>query len=315
MSAYMNNDFVGIDLNQQVTSTKPAENNTTRQLPFFYAIALQCWSDFVLAIVFAVIWIVISEENPRIRPIRPWDATLSYPATTKDTVPGWTCIVVPLVCLVLTVTACEWVAALRTRGNRTAGTFLTRLIHFIMQGLYAYVFAMMACEAIKDAVGQPRPQFLSRCQPTPSSAAFPNALTANALEQTVVCTNTDKSYMADARRSFPSGHSCSNAVMSAYIISYLISLMSGIKDVPTGGLTWRDAGRDMLQTLGLLWALAVFSWPWFVACTRIIDNMHATADVTAGLFLGVIVGVLYGTRAVQRVGGMLRRLAATTTLQ
>lgn len=347
MSAYaQHNEFVGINLDQPqpiAIATKP----TTKPRPYFYALALQCWGDLVLAIAFAITWLVISEENPRIRPIRPWDATLSYPATTKDTVPGWcvfnflfvlhgakylrlfhqprrrvfnsaaahvfphrTCIVVPMACLVITVWACECVAAWRTRGTRTAGTMLARGLHFTLQGLYAYVFAMMACEAIKDAVGQPRPQFLSRCQPTPASAVFPAALTSNALQETVVCTNDNKAYMADARRSFPSGHSCSNAVMSAYIISYLVSLAAGVKEVPTGGVSWKDMWRDLLQTAGLLWGLMVFSWPWFVACTRIIDNMHATADVTAGLFLGTTVGVLYGSRAVQRGGALLKRLAA-----
>lgn len=216
---------------------------------------------------------------------------------------------VPFACLVLTVVACEWVTAWRTRGTRAAGTFLARTTHFILQGCYAYIFAMMACEAIKDAVGMPRPQFLSRCQPTPSSSLFPNALTANALQENVVCTNTNASYMADARRSFPSGHSCSNAVMAAYVLAYLISLMGGVTEVPKGGLTWRDCWRELLQMAGLLWGLAVFAWPWFVACTRIIDNMHATADVTAGLFLGTVVGVLYGTRALQRGGALCKRLA------
>lgn len=210
--------------------------------------------------------------------------------------------------LILSVLLGELLATYRNRGSASVkGTLLLNVLHFILQGIYAYVFAMMVCEAIKDAVGMPRPQFLARCQPTPASSLFPPALTANALSDTVECTNTNAAYMTDARRSFPSGHSTSNAVMSSYLIVYMLSLQSRHYVHRAFSFVQQMLG-DLVQGVGLLWMMCVFAWPWFVACTRIIDNMHATADVTAGLFLGVSVGAVFGGRAVLRGNRMMMKL-------
>lgn len=337
------NSFVGVDL---TPSSPPPEiydaaKPVKRRCPLFYALTLQSWADLALAIAFGIVWFVIGEENPRIRPIRAWDATLSYPATTKDTVPGWVCLVVcasggvphmphylhidciytlypctltldllaqvPLAMLILSVILGELLASYRNRGARLPGAYFLHTLHFFLQGIYAYVFAMMVCEAIKDAVGMPRPQFLSRCQPTAATSLFPPALTSNALTSTVECTNTNKSYMADARRSFPSGHSTSNAVMSSYLLCYLLSLQARPYAARAFSMLQQVLG-DLMQGVGLLWMLVVFAWPWFVACTRIIDNMHATADVTAGLFLGGSVGLVFGGRAVLRGNRMVAKL-------
>lgn len=52
---------------------------------------------------------------------------------------------------------------------------------------------------------------------------------------------------------------------------------------------------------------AAQTWPqihmhrtWFVSASRVIDNEHSIADVTAGMLLGFVVGSAFGARAVLR---------------
>jgi diacylglycerol diphosphate phosphatase/phosphatidate phosphatase len=53
---------------------------------------------------------------------------------------------------------------------------------------------------VKNAVGRPRPDLISRCKPAPTTPQ-------NVLVDISVCTETDPHTLQDGWRSFPSGHS------------------------------------------------------------------------------------------------------------
>ena len=55
-------------------------------------------------------------------------------------------------------------------------------------------------DVVKNAVGRPRPDLISRCKPTPTTPQ-------NVLVDISVCTETDPHTLQDGWRSFPSGHS------------------------------------------------------------------------------------------------------------
>ncbi|KAM0318780.1 hypothetical protein ACHAO8_001577 [Botrytis cinerea] len=62
------------------------------------------------------------------------------------------------------------------------------------------VLTSFITDVIKNAVGRPRPDLISRCKPTPETPE-------NKLVTIHVCTETDHHTLHDGWRSFPSGHS------------------------------------------------------------------------------------------------------------
>lgn len=84
-------------------------------------------------------------------------------------------------------------------------------IHFVLQGIYCYLFALLIAQITNFIVGYPRPEFLSRCQP--ASTNFPTSF-SNGPAQPVVCTNTNTNYVLDGLKSFPSG--CFTNMVSWY---------------------------------------------------------------------------------------------------
>lgn len=145
-------------------------------------------------------------------------------------------------------------------------------------------------------VGYPRPTFLSTCQPPSSNGnvTFNPAGTP--------CTNPDPGAVNDARESFPSGHSTTAMAVMVYLIIHLLWSLYGvprrrmIRFRNRLSFFWWDA----LHTISLLYLIGLFLYGWFMAITRIVSNNHAPADVTAGMLLGLFIGLLYGTRAIGR---------------
>lgn len=88
--------------------------------------------------------------------------------------------------------------------------------------------AFFITSGIKNLIGKPRPHMLSVCQPdltnlTPHIVGgFGNSVLVSA----TACTNTDKSLIDDAFRSFPSGHSTTAAAGLVYLSLFLASKLS-----------------------------------------------------------------------------------------
>lgn len=74
------------------------------------------------------------------------------------------------------------------------------LILRVMLILFSVVLTCFITDVIKNAVGRPRPDLISRCKPVPGTPK-------DELVTIAVCTETDHHTLHDGWRSFPSGHS------------------------------------------------------------------------------------------------------------
>jgi len=115
---------------------------------------------------------------------------IQYPHALKERVPvTWGIFygsVVPLICLVI------WLGVSRAGVHKFHVTILGLLISIVL--------TLFITDCIKNAVGRPRPDLISRCKP---ATGTPD----NVLVSFDVCTETDHHTLHDGWRSFPSGHS------------------------------------------------------------------------------------------------------------
>jgi len=131
---------------------------------------------------------------------------IQYPHALKERVPvTWGIFygsVVPLICLVI------WLGVSRAGVHKFHVTILGLLIRYemvqsylqILADLPSIVLTLFITDCIKNAVGRPRPDLISRCKP---ATGTPD----NVLVSFDVCTETDHHTLHDGWRSFPSGHS------------------------------------------------------------------------------------------------------------
>ena len=94
--------------------------------------------------------------------------------------------VAPLVIFVL------WAAMFRPGWHKVHVTILGFLVTLTLTSLLT--------DILKNVIGRPRPDFLSRCMPRKGTPG-------NVLVEWTVCTQPNKGMLQDGWRSFPSGHS------------------------------------------------------------------------------------------------------------
>lgn len=85
-----------------------------------------------------------------------------------------------------------WSAMLRPGVQKTQVTVLGLLV--------ALMLTSFLTDLVKNAVGRPRPDLLSRCKPARGTSA-------NVLVSWTVCTESNQLILQEGWRSFPSGHS------------------------------------------------------------------------------------------------------------
>ncbi|KAJ2451994.1 hypothetical protein EV183_003235 [Coemansia sp. RSA 2336] len=127
-----------------------------------------------------------------------------------------------------------------------------------------------ATNVLKNAVGRPRPDFISRCQP----AVLHNPPLR--LVDYRVCRQPDLGFLREGMRSFPSGHAslafCGLTFTSLYLSSHF---------------RYNDRRGHAYKTI-------IFYLPFFcatlIAVSRTADYHHHWQDVLAGSLLGTFVG-------------------------
>ncbi|PQE29619.1 pap2 domain protein [Rutstroemia sp. NJR-2017a BBW] len=143
--------------------------------------------------------------------------------------------------------------------------------HVTMLGFFiGLILTSFITDVIKNAVGRPRPDLISRCKPVPGTPD-------NKLVTIDVCTETDPHTLQDGWRSFPSGHS-SFAFAGLGFLALFISGQTHVFRPRT------DLGRVLLALAPLLGAA-------MIAISRCEDYRHDVYDVTCGSILGI--GVTY----------------------
>ena len=145
--------------------------------------------------------------------------------------------------------------------------------HVTILGLYISVWlTSLLTDIIKNAIGRPRPDLISRCQPVPGTPEHD-------LVTIAVCTQTSASILQDGWRSFPSGHSSWAFSGLGYLSLFLAGQMNVLRP-------HADLARILISLTPLVGAA-------LIAMSRLADYRHDIYDVTAGSLLGM--GIAYTT--------------------
>uniref|UniRef100_A0A3Q7GD72 Phosphatidic acid phosphatase type 2/haloperoxidase domain-containing protein n=1 Tax=Solanum lycopersicum TaxID=4081 RepID=A0A3Q7GD72_SOLLC len=212
--------------------------------------------DWFILFVLVVIDIILNVIEPFHRFVGSDMMTdLSYPLK-DNTIPFWA---VPIIAIVLPLLVI------------LVFYFIRKDVYDVHQAilglLYSVLISSVLTDAIKDAVGRPRPDFFWRCFPDGKGVFDP--ITSN-----VKCTGL-KSVIKEGHKSFPSGHSSWSFAGLGFLAWYL----SGkIKVFDQRG----HVAKLCLVFLPLLMAA-------LVAVSRVDDYWHHWQDVFAGGLLGLTV--------------------------
>ncbi|XRB16731.1 diacylglycerol pyrophosphate phosphatase [Pseudoscourfieldia marina] len=153
--------------------------------------------------------------------------------------------------------------------------------HVLVYGLDAAILTGLVTQALKDYVGEPRPDYLARCayvdKTVPSWSACE---TQEALDSDIV--------VRDGRRSFPSGHASTAAVFGVFLAGYW-AMRIATPDVRLAAVRVLRAPDWVHEFVGV--ALDLFpALPLFAACyiaaSRVADFRHSPGDVAMGFLLG-----------------------------
>jgi len=132
-----------------------------------------------------------------------------------------------------------------------------------------FISIMLTCfitDVVKNAVGRPRPDLISRCKPAPGTSR-------DELVAIDVCTETDHHILHDGWRSFPSGHSSFAFSGLGFLALFFCGQLHVFRPRT-------DLGRVLLALAPLLGAA-------LIAISRCEDYRHDAYDVTCGSILGM----------------------------
>ncbi|PKA55563.1 Lipid phosphate phosphatase 2 [Apostasia shenzhenica] len=220
--------------------------------------------DWIILVLLGIIDIILNVIEPFHRFVgRDMMTDLRYPLKS-NTIPFWA---VPLIGIVLP-------------------TFIIVCIYFKKQNVYdlhnailGLLFSVLITgvltDAIKDAVGRPRPDFFWRCFPDGNDVGADAFVQVYDKVTTNVICHGDKKVIKEGHKSFPSGHS-----------SWSFAGM--------GFLAWYLAGKiRVFDRRGHVAKLCIVLLPLLcaalIAISRVDDYWHHWQDVFAGGFIGLVV--------------------------
>ncbi|PWY83668.1 acid phosphatase/Vanadium-dependent haloperoxidase [Aspergillus sclerotioniger CBS 115572] len=184
--------------------------------------------------------------------------SIQFPYALVERVPVvWNVIyagVIPFLILV------AWAAVFRPYPHKVQVTLLGFLIALMLTSLIT--------DIIKNAVGRPRPDLISRCIPRKGTPE-------DSLVSWTVCTQPNEHILQEGWRSFPSGHSS----FSFSGLGYLSLFLSGQMHV----------FRPRTDLCRCLVAFVPFLCALLIAISRLDDYRHDVYDVTCGSLLGLLV--------------------------
>ncbi|KAF1349789.1 phosphatidic acid phosphatase type 2/haloperoxidase [Delphinella strobiligena] len=191
------------------------------------------------------------------------DRRIQYPHADPEHVPVvW-----------LLIYACVVPAAIITVWS--LAFFKPHKAHVTMLGFaISILLTLFITDIIKNAVGRPRPDLISRCVPV-SWECSRSGTPEHELITWERCTQTDHHLLHDGWRSFPSGHSSLSFTGFGYLAFFLMSQFRVF--LPRAGL-----GRSMAAFLPFLGAL-------LIATSRLEDYRHDVFDVVIGSSLGLCI--------------------------
>ncbi|KAG6537700.1 hypothetical protein ZIOFF_002795 [Zingiber officinale] len=212
--------------------------------------------DWIILILLAIIDGCLNVIEPFHRFVgRDMMTDLRYPMK-KNTVPFWA---VPILGIVLPFLI---ILGIYFKRNNVLD------LHNAVLGLLFSTFITgVLTDAIKDAVGRPRPDFFWRCFPD-GIPKYDNITTG------VVCHGV-KSVIKEGHKSFPSGHSSWSFAGLGFLSWYLAGKLQAFD------------GRGHVAKLCIVFLPLLLAS--LVAISRVDDYWHHWQDVFAGGFLGLVV--------------------------
>ncbi|KAI3777255.1 hypothetical protein L1987_47053 [Smallanthus sonchifolius] len=218
-------------------------------------VAMTHMHDWLILIVLAVIMVVLQFIHPFYRFVgKDMMSDLKYPLK-DNTVPFWA---VPVYAVLLPM-AVFLVFYFHRRD-------VYDLHHAILGLLFSVMITGVITNAIKDAVGRPRPDFFWRC--------FPDGKDIYDRLGNVIC-HGDSNVVREGHKSFPSGHTSWSFSGLGFLSLYL-----------SGKVRVFDRKGHVAKLCIVFLPLLVAS---LVGISRVDDYWHHWQDVVAGGLIGVTV--------------------------
>lgn len=212
--------------------------------------------DWIILVLLAVIDVILNVIEPFHRFVgKDMMTDLRYPMK-GNTVPFWA---VPLVGIVLPIFI---IAAIYWKKNNVYD-----LHNAILGLLFSVLITAVLTDAIKDAVGRPRPDFFWRC--------FPDGIDKYDPFTTSVECHGEKSVIKEGHKSFPSGHSSWSFAGLGFLAWYL-----------SGKIKAFDRRGHVAKLCIILLPLLCAA---LIAISRVDDYWHHWQDVFTGGSLGLVV--------------------------
>lgn len=155
--------------------------------------------------------------------------TLQYPYSRHERVPIGLAltisVIVPIIIIAIYTILIDGIFSHRSepratggRGRYTIRERLWQLNSGVLGLLLSEGAAFVITGALKNAVGKPRPDLISRCLP-PAGSKDPPLF---GLSNSTICTQSDHGILKDGFRSFPSGHSsCEYFLSSTRVLPWI----------------------------------------------------------------------------------------------
>lgn len=215
--------------------------------------------DYIALISLLTAWVLIQIfVTPFYQLFSLDDRDLQYPFAVVERVSVFWCIiyagVIPLF-IILT-----WTVLGRSGVHKTQVTILGFLV--------AILLTTFVTDVIKNAVGMPRPDLISRCKPTKGTPK-------DVLVGYTVCTQDNNHILQEGWRSFPSGHSSFAFAGFGYLSLFFSGQTHALRP-------HTDLFRCLLALLPLFGAV-------MIATSRLQDYRHDVYDVSCGSILGILI--------------------------
>ncbi|KAL1796303.1 hypothetical protein ACET3X_004843 [Alternaria dauci] len=243
--------------------------------------------DYLIILVLMIVFAIVDKIPPFHQHFSLENYTLHYPFAEHERVPViWLCVYVilaPAIIITLYTMVIDGLFSHQTtmpaRGpgmKRLAGRyrFKDRLweLNCGILGLGLSIGAAFTITgALKNAIGKPRPDLISRCI-VDETKIVPGPYVLQTID---ICKQTDNYILQDGFKSFPSGHS---SVSFAGLFYLSIYLAGKLHVLDAKGEVWRSF-CVMVPALGAA----------LITGTRIMDARHHPFDVLSGALLGILV--------------------------
>lgn len=212
--------------------------------------------DWLILVLLVVLEVVLLFIHPFHRFVgKDMMEDLKYPMK-ENTIPFWA---VPIYSFVLPI-CIFFVIYLRRGGN------VYDLHHGVLGLLFSVLVTAVLTDAIKDAVGRPRPDFFWRC--------FPDGKDKYDQWGDVIC-HGNASDIREGHKSFPSGHTSASFAGLGFLSLYL-----------AGKIKVFDHNGHVAKLCIVVLPLLVAA---LVGISRVDDYWHHWTDVFAGGLLGLTV--------------------------